>query len=150
MTALWLAIDTATDVASVAVGSAEHIAAVRSIRGARQHAAQIVPLIQQVLAVAKLRLGQVTGIIVGDGPGSFTGLRIGLATAWSFGRALGIAVESVSTLEAIAEASRSSGRARLQAVLDAGRGEVIVEEFSLEGSGTRADSRGKALLSRES
>jgi len=76
-----LAIDTATDVASVAVGSAEHAAAVRSVRGARQHAAQLVPLIQQVLAVAKLRLEQITGISVGDGPGSFTGLRIGWAAA---------------------------------------------------------------------
>src|SRR5260370_7136913 len=71
----WLAIDTATEVASVAAGSAQHVAAVRSMRGVRQHAAQIVPLIQQVLALAHLRLDQTKGIIVSDGPASFTGLR---------------------------------------------------------------------------
>ena len=77
----WLAIDTATDLASVAVGSADHVAAARAIRGARSHAAQIIPLIQDVLALAKLRLEQIRGVIVGDGPGSFTGLRIGWAAA---------------------------------------------------------------------
>src|SRR5207244_3141435 len=81
MSTQWLAIDTATDVASVAIGSAEHIEAVRVIRGARQHAAQVLPVIQQVLAAARTRVGQIGGIVVGDGPGSFTGLRIGWAAA---------------------------------------------------------------------
>jgi tRNA threonylcarbamoyladenosine biosynthesis protein TsaB len=76
----WLAIDTATDVASVAISTADHTVA-RSVRGARQHAAQIVPLVHQVLALASLSLEHIVGIIVGDGPGSFTGLRIGWAAA---------------------------------------------------------------------
>src|SRR5258706_12898474 len=96
MSANWLAIDTATDVASVAVGSAEHVPAVRSGRGARQHAAQIVALIQQALAIAKLQLPQITGVIVGDGPGSFTGLRVG------WGAASGLAQERHLPLIAIA------------------------------------------------
>jgi tRNA threonylcarbamoyladenosine biosynthesis protein TsaB len=76
----WLAIDTATDIGSVAVSTANQTIA-RSRRGARQHAAQIVPLIHEVLALAKLSLSEVAGIIVGDGPGSFTGVRIGWAAA---------------------------------------------------------------------
>lgn len=76
----WLAIDTATDIASVAVNAGDETVA-RSIRGARQHAAQIMPLIDQVLVAAKVPLAQIAGVIVGDGPGSFTGLRIGWATA---------------------------------------------------------------------
>jgi len=76
----WLAIDTATDIASVAVRVREQTFA-RSIRGARQHAAQIVLLVQEVLGLAQLSLAQIGGVIVGDGPGGFTGLRIGWAAA---------------------------------------------------------------------
>src|SRR5260221_12448632 len=98
MSANWLAIDTATDVASVAVGSAEHVAAVRSERGARQHAAQIVPLIQQVLAIAKLQLAQITGVIMGDGPGSFTGLRVGWAAAKGLAQERNLPLISITSL----------------------------------------------------
>ena len=80
MSANWLAIDTATDVASVAVSVGDRTVA-RSTRGARQHAAQILPLVQEVLALAQLPLAQLEGVVVGDGPGSFTGLRIGWAVA---------------------------------------------------------------------
>jgi len=125
VTALWLAIDTATDVASVAVGSAEHIAAVRSIRGARQHAAQIVPLIQQVLAVAKLRLGQVTGIIVGDGPGSFTGLRIGWAAAKGMAHDRELPLVAIPSLLGAAHAAHGETAGPVVACFDALRGQVF-------------------------
>src|SRR5258705_12749675 len=122
MSANWLAIDTATDVASVAVGSAEHVAAACSVRGARQHAAQIVPLIQQVLAIAKLQLAQITGVIVGDGPGSFTGLRVGWAAA------KGLAQERHLPLIAIPSllgAAHAAGAETVAACYDALRGEVF-------------------------
>src|SRR6185503_13488558 len=80
MSAYWLAIDTATDIASVAISTGDRTVA-RSIRGARQHAAQILPLVQEVLELARLSVQDIKGIIVGDGPGSFTGLRIGWAAA---------------------------------------------------------------------
>ena len=76
----WLAIDTTTDIASVAIRAGGQTIA-RSVRGARQHAAQILPLVHQVLKAAQLTLEQIAGVIVGDGPGGFTGLRIGWAAA---------------------------------------------------------------------
>ncbi len=130
MSANWLAIDTATDVASVAVGSAEHVAAVRSVRGARQHAAQIVPLIQQVLAIAKLQLAQITGVIVGDGPGSFTGLRVGWAAA------KGLAQERHLPLIAIPSllgAAHAAGAETVAACYDALRGEVFGAMYTFDG-----------------
>ena len=125
MSALWLAIDTATDVASVAAGSAEHLAAVRSIRGARQHAAQIVPLIQQVLAVAKLRLGEITGIIVGDGPGSFTGLRIGWAAAKGIAHDRELPLVAIPSLLGAAHAAHGETAGPVIACFDALRGQVF-------------------------
>ena len=70
-------------------------------------------------------------IAVGVGPGSFTGLRIGIATAQSLGQALGIDVVGVSTLESLARGAVADGRAVL-ALVDARRGEVFA---SLRGPG---------------
>ncbi len=76
-------------------------------------------------------------VAVCSGPGSFTGLRVGLSTAWGICRALEIPVEGVPTLEGLAEASRSSGGDSVTAMLDAGRGEVVIEPFSLQGPRAR-------------
>jgi len=119
-----LAIDTATDVASVAVGSEHGHDAARSIRGARQHAAQIVPLIQQVLALAGTTLERVTEIVVGDGPGSFTGLRIGWAAAKGLAHERALPVVAVPSLLAVAHAGNAFARGPVAACFDALRGQV--------------------------
>jgi tRNA threonylcarbamoyladenosine biosynthesis protein TsaB len=121
----WLAIDTATDVASVAVGSAEHVAAARSIRGARQHAAQIVPLIQEVLAIATIRLEQIAGVIVGDGPGSFTGLRIGWAAAKGITHERSLPLVPIPSLLGAAHAAHGETAGPIVACFDALRGQVF-------------------------
>lgn len=119
-----LAIDTATDVASVAAGTADRIAAARSIRGARQHAAQIVPLIQQVLTLAGTTLEQITEIVVGDGPGSFTGLRIGWAAAKGLAHEREIPLVAVPSLLGAAHAAEAFARGPVAACFDALRGQV--------------------------
>ena len=121
MSANWLALDTATDTASVAISTPGRTVA-RSIRGARQHAAQIVPLIHQVLALAQVPVTQIAGIIVGDGPGSFTGLRIGWATA------KGLAQERRLPLIAIPSmlgAAHAAGVDTVAVCYDALRGQVF-------------------------
>jgi tRNA threonylcarbamoyladenosine biosynthesis protein TsaB len=77
----WLALDTATDVASVAAERPGGPTAVVVERGARRHAAEIVGLIDRAVREADLGLGDLAGILVSDGPGSFTGLRISWAAA---------------------------------------------------------------------
>jgi tRNA threonylcarbamoyladenosine biosynthesis protein TsaB len=117
----WLAIDTATDIASVAVGTADRPVA-RAIRGARQHAAQILPLVHHVLELAGLRLDQLAGVVVGDGPGSFTGLRI----AWA--AAKGLVQERQLSLIAIPSllgAAHAAGAQTVAACYDALRGQVF-------------------------
>lgn len=126
MTSPWLAIDTATDIASVAVGAARGTVA-RSVRGTRQHAAQIVPLIDDVLRAAELRLDQLAGIIVGDGPGSFTGLRIGWAAAKGIIQERQIPLIAIPSLLAAAHAA---GAEHVAACYDALRGQVYGAIYS--------------------
>jgi tRNA threonylcarbamoyladenosine biosynthesis protein TsaB len=121
VSANWLAIDTATEIASVAVMVGEQTFA-RSVRGARQHAAQILPLIQQVLALAELSLAQIGGIVVGDGPGSFTGLRIGWAAAKGLVQERHVPLIAIPSMLAAAHAA---GVETVAACYDALRGQVF-------------------------
>ncbi len=76
-----LAIDTATDQASVALGAAGAEPFEENLVGARRHASALLPMIQRLLKRASISLDDVRGIVLSDGPGSFTGLRVGAAAA---------------------------------------------------------------------
>jgi tRNA threonylcarbamoyladenosine biosynthesis protein TsaB len=78
---MWLAMDTATDRASVAVGVTGAEPLEESISGARRHAASLLPAIQALLRRAGASLDHLEGIVLSDGPGSFTGLRVGASVA---------------------------------------------------------------------
>lgn len=121
----WLAIDTATELASVALGSAERVRAVRSMQGARQQAAQIVPLVDQVLTLAAVRARNLSAVVVGDGPGSFTGLRIGWAAAKGLIQDTGIPLHAVPSLMGAAHAAARGEVGPVAACFDALRGQVF-------------------------
>jgi len=125
MSGPWLAIDTATELASVAIGSAERVRAVRSMSGARQHAAQIVPLIDQVLTLAAVRVRNLAAVIVADGPGSFTGLRIGWAAAKGLAHDSGIPLRTIPSLMGAAHAASHGQVGPVAACFDALRGQVF-------------------------
>src|SRR5215217_9516376 len=80
---MWLALDTASDWASVAVGEpgAGHRAVEENLLGARRHAAALLPMVQSILSRAGASLDGLRGIVLSDGPGSFTGLRVGASVA---------------------------------------------------------------------
>jgi len=140
-----LALDAASPQPAVALIARGRVYEQR-LPGDRRASEDLLPAVQRTLAAAGIPLSACERIAVCAGPGSFTGLRVGLATAWGLGRGLGIAVEPVSTLEAMAEAARTHGASRVVAVLDAGRGEAVCERFALEGD--RARSLGPAALVR--
>jgi len=124
---VWLAIDTATDIASVALGRPPATLAGAHVRGARRHAAELIRLVDFVLRRAALRPRDLEGIVVGDGPGSFTGLRIGWAAAKGLAHEAGLELRSIPSLMAAACAGGGAlpGEAEpVAACFDALRGEV--------------------------
>ncbi|MDR3749311.1 MAG: tRNA (adenosine(37)-N6)-threonylcarbamoyltransferase complex dimerization subunit type 1 TsaB [Acidobacteriota bacterium] len=94
------------------------------------YSAQLMPLIAQVLRQQQLGKADVDGFVVVSGPGSFTGLRVGLATVKGLCEPLSKPLATVSMLEAIAIAYGRFGET-VTALLDAGRGEVYVGEYKL-------------------
>jgi len=132
-----LGIDTATREASIALAGPSVVAVKRLPEGA-WHARELLSAIEIMLREAGLTKGDIGGIGVAAGPGSFTGVRIGLATAKGLGFALDIPVEGMSTLEAIARAVAPAlgGRAAvICAALGAGRGEVYGALFTAGAAG---------------
>jgi tRNA threonylcarbamoyl adenosine modification protein YeaZ len=103
--AVILAIDTATPAVTTGVvrrGAAGiDVAAERVTIDARAHAERLTPNVVAALADAGLTFDDLDAVVVGCGPGPFTGLRVGMATAVAFAQALGIPVRGVCSLDAI-------------------------------------------------
>ncbi|HXZ31122.1 MAG TPA: tRNA (adenosine(37)-N6)-threonylcarbamoyltransferase complex dimerization subunit type 1 TsaB [Terriglobales bacterium] len=91
--------------------------------------AQLVPQIAALLKKHDLTKRDIGALAVASGPGSFTGLRVGLAAIKALAEVLEKPITAVSLLEALAESSQSQGK--VLAVLDAGRNEVYVGEFEV-------------------
>ncbi|AXK37087.1 tRNA (adenosine(37)-N6)-threonylcarbamoyltransferase complex dimerization subunit type 1 TsaB [Streptomyces armeniacus] len=102
---LLLALDTATPAVTVALHDGERVLAHSAQVDARRHGELLLPAVDRVLRSADRELRQVTAIVAGVGPGPYTGLRVGLATAEAFGAALGIPVHGLCTLDGIAYSS---------------------------------------------
>ncbi len=130
---LYLALDTATPLASVAVGDGRGALAEATIRD-RRHAAAMVPAIEEVLRLAGVRLGDLQGIVLADGPGSFTGLRIGFATVKGvLHQHPGLALRLAPSLMALAWHAASFAAGPVAALYDALRGEVFAGVYAFAG-----------------
>ncbi len=126
---MWLALETSADRASVAVGAPGRILAEEGLEGARRHAGALPGLIERVLADAGVPLASIDSVVLSDGPGSFTGLRVGAAVAKALVRARGASLHTVPALMAVAWAARPAPDERVLAVLNALRGEVYAAEY---------------------
>jgi tRNA threonylcarbamoyladenosine biosynthesis protein TsaB len=110
---LVMGIDTSTMQGGVALLSEQGLVSEYTLNVKATHTERLLPLIDRALQDAGITLGQVDGLAVAVGPGSFTGLRIGLSTAKGLAVATGKALVGVSTLEAISivpcSATRGTG-----------------------------------------
>ena len=132
-----LAIDTATPAVTAGIVKLDgiEVLAERVTVDARAHAEQLTPNVLAALADAGLTVDDLGAVVVGCGPGPFTGLRVGMATAAAYGHALGIPVHGVCSLDAIGMESGAT-TAEVLVVTDARRREVYWARYR---DGVRVD-----------
>jgi tRNA threonylcarbamoyladenosine biosynthesis protein TsaB len=123
-----LAIDTATDRASIALGVPGGVPLEETIGGSRRHAAGLLPAVQALLERAGASLNDVSGIALSDGPGSFTGLRVGASVAKALVQARGLPLWVAPSLM-VRAAGVAPDEGLVLAVANALRGEVYAAAY---------------------
>ena len=123
-----LGIDTSTPIGSVGLIDGEHFVAEHTLSIVKAHSSRLMPAIDQILKWADLTVHDLDACAVGIGPGSFTGLRIGVGTIKSLCYALKKPIIGVSTLEAISYNLRYTDRL-ICPILDARKDEVYGAVF---------------------
>ena len=119
-----LALDTSTEFLSLAL-CVDGKSYTRDIHAGQSHSQQILPVLRELLDEAGVTLHDLDGIVFGEGPGSFTGLRIGCGVAQGLAFGAGLPVVGISTLMALAEgAFQQAGADKIIACLDARMGEI--------------------------
>lgn len=126
-----LALDTSTSFGSVALLHDEILLAQSQPLPFKSHVEKLFPAIQQVLQEAQLELRDLQGIAVGVGPGSFTGLRVGIAAALGFSFALNIPIAGISTLRVLAEGARTQDNT-VASIIDAKRQQVFCAVYQFD------------------
>lgn len=134
-----LAWDTSTDDVSLALVDGDDVLARRSGSGARRHAEVLTPLIGEVLDAAGVTGPDLDALVVGVGPGAYTGLRVGLVTAQTLAWTWGVDAVGACSLDAVAVRAVVEHPAAcahgLRVVADAKRGQVFAADY--DGSGRR-------------
>lgn len=118
-----VAIDTATDTASLALHDGFRVRVEYTWESARRHTVELMPALITALKQVGLSARHLSAVAVTCGPGSFTGLRVGLAVAKGLALARGLPIVGVPTLDVVA-AVQGRDRRALCAVLQAGRGRI--------------------------
>ena len=121
---LVLGIETSTAVSSVAIGSEQGIISSATLSRGKGHSEFVVPAIRYIAEQADVQMRSLSGVAVGIGPGLFTGMRVGIATAKSIAQALRIPIVGTPSLDLLAYGVRHSSRL-ICAAVDARRGEVF-------------------------
>ena len=140
-----LALDTSTEACSVALQYGSELLTLDEVCP-QQHSKRILPMVQQLLNQAGISLNQLDGIVFGRGPGSFTGVRIGVGVTQGLAFGADLPVYGVSTLAAMAQAAqRLHGATQVIAAIDARMAEVYIGRFALHNGLMRAETEELAL-----
>ena len=137
-TPILLHIETATDVCSVALSRGSEIIGLKEEAGGNNHAKNLLPFVDEVLKQSGVSMSEINGVAVSIGPGSYTGLRIGVSTAKGIAYTAGIPVMAISTLESIAQGAKalwsetSTESVQIVPMIDARRMEVFTTRFDYD------------------
>ena len=144
--ALILSIETGTDICSVALANDGELMALRESDEGRDHAKKVALFVDELLRETGVQPSDIDAIAVGKGPGSYTGLRIGVSFAKGMCYALNIPLIAIGSLDALAEVAREDfeagildieeedwTKAKLCPMVDARRMEVYAQVFDVEG-----------------
>jgi tRNA threonylcarbamoyladenosine biosynthesis protein TsaB len=129
-----LIIETSGRIAEVALAEGENVRGARRLDEARRHARDLAPAVKELLAAAGCKPREVQAVIVSRGPGSYTGLRVGIMSAKAFAYAAGCAILAVDTFAAIARRAPPEVQ-RLDVLGDAQQDNVYVQHFDRPGPG---------------
>ena len=124
-----LSIETSTSMCSVALHERGALLALAEIKEPGAHAEKLLLLVDEVFEKAELSFGDLDAVAVSQGPGSYTGLRIGVSTAKGIAYALDIPLIGINTLQAMAASQPLNQGEFVVAVLDARRMEVYTQTF---------------------
>lgn len=125
---IFILLETSAECCSVAISRGEEILASRKTETSRQHASMLAPFVRDTLAECGLSVRDCDAVAVSGGPGSYTGLRVGVSTAKGLCFGAGIPLIAVDTLEILAW--QGHGRAdRIVPMMDARRMEVYCAVF---------------------
>ena len=125
---LTLAIDTATDQVSVAIGDAERVHGSVELGGGKRHAETLMPAIDWLCRTTAIDIHEIELIAADVGPGLFTGMRVGLATAVTLATTLHVPTRGVTSLDLLGLAARDTHR-HVAALVDARKGQVFYAVF---------------------
>ncbi|APZ06899.1 tRNA (adenosine(37)-N6)-threonylcarbamoyltransferase complex dimerization subunit type 1 TsaB [Kosakonia cowanii] len=144
-----LAIDTATEACSVALWNDGTTFAHFELCP-REHTQRILPLVRAALADAEVKLTDLDALAFGRGPGSFTGVRIGIGIAQGLALGAELPMIGVSTLATMAQGAwRKTGATRVLAAIDARMGEVYWAEYQRDADGVWHGEETEAVLKPE-
>lgn len=128
-----LAIETATPACALGLRTDDGFEVGWVLDDERHHTEALTPGIARLLSEAGLRVRDLDRVVVDRGPGLFTGLRVGLATALGLSEATGCALVGVTSLELLAHGAHATGtRGTLVCAVDGRRAEVFVQTFRLD------------------
>ncbi len=139
-----LAIDSSSTVASVAIVEEEKIIGEYTINNKITHSQTLLPMIDDMFKVSEIELDTIDAIAITSGPGSFTGLRIGSATAKGLGQALNKPLVEVPTLEAMAYNFFDTEKI-ICPIMDARRNQTYTAAYKLEGGELKTVIAGEAI-----
>jgi tRNA threonylcarbamoyladenosine biosynthesis protein TsaB len=134
-----LILETSGRVASVALAAGDRLLGGRRLEEARRHARDLAPAVAGLLAAQGWRPRDVHAVLVSRGPGSYTGLRVGVTSAKAFAYATGCALLAVDTFAAVA-LQAPPGCDRLDVLADAQQDRVYFQPFLREGDHWRAEA----------